>query len=484
MTISDKRELLYLLEQKAKLRAKKDLLGFAKWTMPTFQPNWFHEKYYEVLSKFAEGNIKKLMVFVPPQHGKSEGSTRRLPAYLLGHDPDKKIAVVSYSAPKARKFNREIQRVIDTPEYREVFPNTRLNASNVITVAGSWLRNSDECEIVGRRGGFKTVGVCGPLTGEPVDVLIMDDIYKDAKTAWSETVRDSIQDWYGTVADTRLHNDSQQLIVFTRWHENDLAGYLLRKEGRIEEGGDWAVFVFPALKIGPPNEYDPREEGTPLWPERHGLEKLIRSRQRDSHIFESLYQQNPKPKEGLLYKEYKLYRTLPVEAKTKKAVIDTADIGEDYLCSIVYSPTPHGYYLLDVYYTAQGMETTEDATARQLTKHGVDRVKVESNNGGRGFARNVEKKCRELHNRKTAFSWFHQTHNKEVRIFTKAAEVQNMIYYPEGWDLMWPEFYSAVTGYMATGKNKHDDAPDALTMIVEEETISKQPKKNLSNIAP
>jgi predicted phage terminase large subunit-like protein len=114
----------------------------------------------------------------------------------------------------------------------------------------------------------------------------------------------------------------------------------------------------------------------------------------------------------------------------------------------------------------------------------VDRVKVESNNGGRGFARNVEKKCRELHNRKTAFSWFHQTHNKEVRIFTKAAEVQNMIYYPEGWDLMWPEFYSAVTGYMATGKNKHDDAPDALTMIVEEETISKQPKKNLSNIAP
>jgi predicted phage terminase large subunit-like protein len=473
MTISDKRELLYLLEQKAKLRAKKDLLGFAKWTMPTFQPNWFHEKYYEVLSQFAEGKIKKLMVFVPPQHGKSEGSTRRLPPFILGRDPEKRIAIVSYSASKARKFNREIQRVIDDEPYRAVFPETVLGSGR-----DGYVRTMDEVEVVGHSGGIKTVGVGGPLTGDPVDVLIMDDIYKDAKSAWSETIRESIQDWYNTVAETRLHNNSQQLIVFTRWHEKDLAGYLLGKED------DWEVFTFPALKVGPPTEYDPRREGEALWPERHSAEKLEGIRKRDSHVFGNLYQGDPKAKEGLLYKEYKLYRTLPVEAGTKKAVVDTADTGEDYLCSIVYSPTPHGYYLLDVYYTAQGMETTEDATARQLTKFLVDRVKVESNNGGRGFARNVEKKCRELHNRKTAFSWFHQTHNKEVRIFTKAAEVQNMIYYPEGWDLMWPEFYSAVTGYMATGKNKHDDAPDALTMIVEEETISKQPKKNLSNIAP
>ena len=155
---------------------------------------------------------------MPPQHGKSEGSTRRLPSYVLGRKPDTKIAVVSYNAPKARKFNREIQRVIDSPEYHEIFPDTCLNSSNVTTVAGAWLRNADEFEIVGRRGSVKTVGVGGPLTGEPVDMLIMDDIYKDAKSAWSPVVREAIEDWYDTVAETRLYNDSQQLIVFTRWH--------------------------------------------------------------------------------------------------------------------------------------------------------------------------------------------------------------------------------------------------------------------------
>jgi len=152
------------------------------------------------------------MVFMPPQHGKSEGSTRRLPAFILGNSPDTKVAVISYNAPKARKFNREIQRIIDTDEYRDIFPGVRLNVSNVVTVGSSWLRNADECEIVGFRGGFKTVGVGGALTGDPVDVLIMDDIYKDAKSAWSPVVRESISDWYDTVAETRLHNDSKQLI--------------------------------------------------------------------------------------------------------------------------------------------------------------------------------------------------------------------------------------------------------------------------------
>ena len=202
--------------------SRSNLLRFTLATMPTFRPADFHRRYYECLTKFATGDIKKLMVFMPPQHGKSEGSTRRLPAFLLGQDPDKRLAIVSYNAPKARKFNREIQRIIDTPEYHAIFPETCLNASNVTTIAGSWLRNADECEIVGHRGGFKTVGVGGALTGEPVDILIMDDIYKDAKTAWSPIVRESVSDWYDTVAETRLHNDSQQLIVFTRWHEDDL----------------------------------------------------------------------------------------------------------------------------------------------------------------------------------------------------------------------------------------------------------------------
>jgi predicted phage terminase large subunit-like protein len=456
--MGSERETLYLLKRYEKIRAKDDLFAFTVATMPTFQTNWFHKKYYEVLSQFAKGEIKKLMVFVPPQHGKSEGSTRRLPAYMIGRQPDKRIAIVSYSASKARKFNREIQRVIDDESYAEIFPDTQLGSGH-----DGYTRTMDELEVVDQIGGIKTVGVGGPLTGEPVDILIMDDIYKDAKTAWSETVRDSIRDWYNTVADTRLHNDSQQLIVFTRWHEKDLAGYLLSKSK------DWEVFTFPAIKIGPPSEYDPRLEGEALWPERHSANKLDGIRQRDPYVFGNLYQGDPKAKEGLLYKVYKKYRTLPTDVTAIRGVIDTADTGDDFLCSIIYAVSPMGYYLLDVYFTARGMEVTEEEVPVQISKHCPEWVRIESNNGGRGFARNVEKKCREMGNYKTAFDWYHQTENKEVRIFTKAAEVQNMVYYPEGWDLMWPEFYSQVTGYMATGKNKHDDAPDTLTMLVEAE---------------
>ena len=207
-----KRELL-------RKESRSSLFRFTMSTMPTFRPAGFHRRYYDVLTKFAKGEIKKLMVFMPPQHGKSEGSTRRLPAFVLGQQPDARIAIVSYSASKARKFNREIQRIMDTEEYHEIFPDTVLYGSKYDNGKEQYIRTADEFEIVEHRGSLKTVGVGGPLTGDPVDILIMDDIYKDAKSAWSQTVRDSISDWYDTVAETRLHNDSQQLMVFTRWHE-------------------------------------------------------------------------------------------------------------------------------------------------------------------------------------------------------------------------------------------------------------------------
>jgi predicted phage terminase large subunit-like protein len=429
--------------------------------------------YYNILRDFAEGKIKKLMVFKPPQHGKSEGSTRRLPAFLLGRNPDKKVAIISYSAPKARKFNREIQRIIDTEEYHEIFPETMLNASQVSTIAGSWLRNADECEIVGHLGGFKTVGVGGPLTGEPVDILIMDDIYKDAKSAWSPTIRESIEAWYDTVAETRLHNDSQQLIVFTRWHENDLAGRLLEQQGlydSVTNPNGWMVVVYQAIKTGKPTAYDPREEGEPLWPERHSLEKLIAIRDRNPHVFESLYQQDPKPIQGLMYERgFREYEAIPFSKRMlRKNYTDTADEGEDYLCSICYVETETANYVTDMLYTSKPMEYTEPKTAEMLTKNKIELSVVESNNGGRGFARNVESQCRLMGNNTTRFRWFHQGENKAVRIFTHSGEVQNLVYFPKGWDRMWPQFYKALTSYLKVGKNKHDDAPDALTGSVEQ----------------
>ena len=484
MNRKERIQYMLMLNEREVRRSREDLLTFTRHTMPTFVPADFHRTYYSYLDDFAKGRIKKLAVFMPPQHGKSEGSTRRLPAYILGRDPDKRLAVVSYSAPKARKFNREIQRIIDTAEYHDIFPETCLNASNVTTVAGSWLRNADECEIVNHRGGFKTVGVGGPLTGEPVDVLIMDDIYKDAKSAWSSTVREGVEDWYDTVADTRLHNDSQQLIVFTRWHKDDLAGHLLTVQGTFDAKDNpdgWTVVKFPAIKVGKPTEFDQREEGEALWPERHSVEQLEAARAKNPTVFESLYQQDPQPAKGLMYETgFRTYTTIPYSKDQRRCnYTDTADTGDDYLCSICYVETDTFIYVTEVLYTQKPMEVTESATASMLCRNAVETAWIESNNGGRGFARNVERNLREMGNLTTSVEWFFQGMNKESRIFTNSAAVQNMVLMPEGWDRMWPAFYNAITGHMKAGKNKHDDAPDALTGVVEKRQ-SKKGRQDLS----
>lgn len=482
----EKERLLIAMKEQLNRKARTDLLTFTIATMPTLIPADFHRRYYKALDDFAKGKIKKLAVFMPPQHGKSEGSTRRLPAYALGLDPNKKIAIVSYSDTKAKKFGRECQRIIDSKEYNQIFPETLLGLSHVADVSGTWTRTANEAEIVDHSGSLKAVGVGGPLTGEPVDMLIMDDLYKDAKSAWSSTIRESVSDWYDTVADTRLHNGSQQLIVFTRWHENDLAGRLLKIQGEFDQDTNpdgWVVIKFPAIKIGAPSEWDPREEGEALWPERHSLHDLQIKRKKNPHVFESLYQQDPKPAEGLMYDSgFRTYDVIPYDRKMiRKNYTDTADTGEDYLCSINYVETSMFYYVTDVLFTQKPMEYTEPMTAKMLSRGETDQALIESNNGGRGFARNVEKQCRIIGNRKTKIKWFHQKDNKEIRIFSHSAEVQNLILFPTDWSTRWPEFYNAVTGYMKTGHNEHDDAPDALTGIVEHGNTGKT-KQNLNGL--
>lgn len=477
MLLTDKEKLEWIDKMKRLLnaKAKSSLLFFTIKTMPNFKPALFHKHYYQALTDFALGKINKLAVFMPPQHGKSEGSTRRLPAFLLGLDPNLKIAIVSYNAPKARKFNRELQRVIDSPEYKEVFPDTCLNSKNISTLAGSWLRNADECEIVNHRGGFKTVGVGGALTGEPVDILIMDDIYKDAKSAWSPVVRESIEDWYDTVADSRLHNESRQLIVFTRWHEDDLAGRLLKLQGTYsaDNPDGWKVITFEAIKTTEPNEYDARQVGEPLWPEKHNLRQLENVKKKNPHVFESLYQQNPQPAEGLMYEfGFKTYDYIPAEF-TCKCYCDTADTGSDYLCAIIYLETKTFLYVVDVLYTQKSMEYTEQKLAEMLFAHKVKICNIESNNGGRSFARNVERLTREKGNSLTTILSFTQRENKQTRIFTRSAEVQNLVLFPTGWQDKWKEFSTSVLGYLKMGSNLHDDSVDALTGLVEKRAENK-----------
>ena len=461
---------------------QRNLLSFTRHTLPAFAPAPFHIAYYEVLTRFAMGEIKKLMITMPPQHGKSEGATRRLPAFVLGQDPDKRIAIVSYNAIKARKFNRELQRIMDDDRYYELFPQTLLAGQASYQEQGrrsrNYARNSDECEIVGYQGSFKTIGVGGSLTGEPVDMLIMDDLYKDASSAWSPVIRQNVADWYDTVAATRLHNNSQQLLVFTRWHMEDLAGRLLEQEGvydPIENPQGWLLVSFPAIQNRPPSEQDPRVEGEPLWPERHSLEKLLEIKGRSPTVFESLYQQNPQPSQGLMYEEFTCYTDLPSRSYSV-AYIDAADSGADYLCALFYKEAEDGNYITDVLYTKDPMEVTETTLTYMLQQHQVERCHIESNNGGNLFVSNLQQRSWDTGNRLTRFNPFHQNQNKTARIFAASASVQKLIKMPLDWKKRFPKFARDLTGYLRVGTNAHDDAPDALTGSIE----CRQPPKRVS----
>lgn len=255
------------------------------------------------LERFARGEIRKLMVFMPPQHGKSQLTTRHLPSYILGIRPTAKIAVCCYSATLAQSFNRDIQRIIDDKPYHDVFPDTILSASNVSTNAhGNFLRNADIFETVGHRGFVKTVGVGGSLTGTPVDIGIIDDPFKDREEALSIRIRDKVYSWFTDVFRTRLHNTSQELIIMTRWDEDDLAGRILKSEG-----DQWEVVTLQAIKERESPD-DPRAIGEALWPERHSLERLLAIKDTSSFTFSSLYQQEPKPSaEALVFPEWDEY---------------------------------------------------------------------------------------------------------------------------------------------------------------------------------
>ncbi|MCH2231667.1 MAG: phage terminase large subunit [Crocinitomicaceae bacterium] len=474
-------ELERLLYEEQVDKGKESLFEFTKTTFRKFKPAWFHKKFYDILNRFANKEIPRLMITMPPQHGKSEGSSRRLPAYIAGKRPDDKIALVSYAATKAQKFGREIMSIMREPEYKDIFPEVQYPERGY---TGAKANTNMERESINSEGSMKFVGVDGPLTGDTVDILILDDLYKGWKDANSPVTQKAVWDWYLTVADTRLHNDSQQLITFTRWSDQDLIaklddlGLVVQYNGEedIEDVIDslrhdqFLLINFQALKEEDPSEFDPREKGDALWEDKHSKRKLESTRSKDPNKFDCLHQGNPTNKEGMLYaNEFKTYSVTP-EFKIKKNYTDTADTGDNYLCSIVYGvplaeTDPH-YYVTDLLYTDKGMEYSEVETAKLLNRNKVNESWIESNNGGRSFARNVAKLVEEGVN----IEWFHQGNNKEARIVSNSASVNKLIVFPSDWHIRWPVFYKHVTKYLKLFKmNKVDDAPDTLTGIIEME---------------
>ena len=401
---------------------------------------------------------------------------------MLGLNPDLKVAIASYSSALANRFNRRVQRIVEGEGYASLFPETRIKSGGK---PPQYLRTADEVEIVGQSGSLISVGREGSLTGNRVDCFILDDLYKDAMEANSPIVRANCWEWYTSVVRTRMHNNSQELMVFTRWHEEDLIGVLrkyercvdLRSWSDIDTLGvdDWLCLNFEALKTGDPSEIDPRMVGEALWPEFQNASLLEAKRRLDSLRFECMYQGRPVAQGGLLYgASFSEYDTLPTDIVRWANYTDTADMGDDYLCSMSYAVDADGViYITDVVYSREPMDVTEQLVADMLVRSATRQAFVESNNGGRGFARAIQRLAPRVR-----VEWFHQSGNKEARILSNSATALHSVRFPRGWAQKWPELYAHLTTYRRDFKaNRWHDAADVLTGIVEQEESFNKPTK-------
>ena len=276
--------------------ARKKMFSFAKFMQPLYVWNWHHEVLANALDDFRTGKIKRLMVFMPPQHGKSEFTSRLFPSFCFGNNPDEKIILCSYSASLAKSLNRDIQQYIDTNNYSLLFPDTILPDVR----DSKYTRTSERFDMVDYKGYLISVGVGGSMTGNRADKLIIDDPHKDREEACSPDLNEKVYTWYKDVAKTRTHNNSGILLIQTRWDTNDLAGRLLQRQEQAIKDGDedadrWTVICFPAIKENNDNPQDPRQVGDALWPAWHNLRRLNDIRGESLRTFQSLYQQNPTP---------------------------------------------------------------------------------------------------------------------------------------------------------------------------------------------
>ena len=294
--------------------------------------------------------------------------------------------------------------------------------------------------------------------------IMIDDPLK-ADDAASDLIRERINQRFENTIRNRVNSRRTPIIIIMqRLHEHDLCGYL-----QEIEPDTWTILSLPVIQIDPETG-----EECALWPMKHNLEELYKLREINPVVFETQYMQNPIPTEGLMYHEFRTYQNIELpsghEASQRWCYVDTADTGSDYLCAICFINTPELIYVIDILYTQEPMEKTEVLLAKMLTENSISECLIESNNGGRQFARNVKSKVRAgLHNFKTVIHTFTQTKNKAARIFSNSALVNSDVAFPANWDKKWREFYNAITTYRKDNKRKstHDDAPDALTGVIE-----------------
>lgn len=439
---------------------------------------------------------KKLMLNIPPRHGKSY-SLQRFEQWNFGRDNDATIITVSYNETLSTRFSGAVRDGIDATKidkkvviFSDIFPNTKIKFGDA--AKGIW-------SLAGRFFSYLGTSFGGTLTGVGCKLGVIDDPVKSSEEAFNDTILQNQWDWYVDTYLSRIEEGGYQIINMTRWSTKDLCGRLLEEEPK-----EWFVLSRPAclnadkvFKVEAcrktylvdhcnecPNfpcqmiQDEPQDEfgdmiGKMLCPSLLSFKSWNNKRKLTSlAIFLANFQQQPVDVTGAVYAQgFKTYDPAaydPDLAEHHYSYTDTADEGTDSLCSICFDDVDGYGYIRDVYFTDDAMEVTEEETARRLKTNGVREAAIESNNGGRGFARNVERILKKWSWKKTSILWFHQSKNKKARILSHATNVCEKMIFPEGWEKRWPEFHRHVMAYQRKAKtSEHDDGPDCLTGCVE-----------------
>lgn len=257
--------------------ARESLLGFTEYTNPAYQRARHHELIAAKLEAVERGEIDRLMIFMPPRHGKSELASKRFPAWCLGRNPKRQIIAASYNSDLANDFGRNVRNIVAEPEFGQVFPGVGLAPDS--QAANRMNTNHG--------GAYVAAGVGTAVTGRGAHIALIDDPFKDREEADSERRRQMVWDWYRSTLYTRLMPGGAVVLVQTRWHEADLAGMLLE-----QEPDQWDVLELPAID----------NNGEALWPEWYDKPALERIKATiGPREWSALYQQRPQPDEGTFF---------------------------------------------------------------------------------------------------------------------------------------------------------------------------------------
>jgi len=356
--------------------ARKHLIPFITRFKPDYKVGWVHKVFAAKLEKFYEdvkaGKQPRLMIFVPPRHGKSEIISNNFPSWILGKEPTWEVIMASHTVDLPVRFSRANRARIKDERYKVLFPETQLDKDS--TSANEWL--------TAKRGGLKCAGVGTGISGFGAHVFIIDDPIKDYEDAQSETIREAVKNWYTTVAEARLAPQGGMIIVQTRWNDDDLSGWQLRQDKDNKENGipeeylqNWEVVSFPALAES--DEYIDRDtydffdepgenrimvrpKDEPLHPARYSKNFLMRKKVgMPDNQWSALYQQNPVPASGEFFRDedFMYYDQVPVLHDYPVVFAWDLAIGEDrrndytvgFAGALIPKDGVNALYVLDMY---------------------------------------------------------------------------------------------------------------------------------------